>query len=45
LKYEYPLLSRFDIGWAKRRVRELAAIFSDGQPEDISLLPDIDEAL
>lgn len=44
-KYEYQLLSQFDIGWAKRRVRELAAIFRNGQPEDISLLPDIGEAL
>jgi hypothetical protein len=44
-KYEYQVLSRFDIGWAKRRVRELAAVFRDGQPEDISLLPDIGEAL
>jgi hypothetical protein len=44
-KYEYQLLSRFDIRWAKRRVRELAAIFRNGQPEDISLLPDIGEAL
>ena len=44
-KYEYQVLSRFDVGWAKRRVRELAAIFRNGQPEDISLLPDIGEAL
>ena len=44
-KYEYQVLSRFDIDWAKRRVRELAAVFSDGQPEDISLLPDIGEPL
>jgi Tuberculosis necrotizing toxin len=44
-KYEYRVLSRFDVGWAKRRVRELAAIFRNGQPEDISLLPDIGEAL
>lgn len=43
-KYEYQLLSRFDTGWAKRRVRELAALFRDGQPEDIALLPDIGEA-
>lgn len=44
-KYEYQVLSQFDIGWAKRRVRELATIFHNGQPEDISLLPDIGEAL
>jgi len=44
-KYEYQVLSRFDIGWAKRRVRELADVFRDGQPEDIALLPDIGEAL
>jgi hypothetical protein len=44
-KYEYQVLSRFDVAWAKRRVRELAAIFRNGQPEDISLLPDIGEAL
>jgi hypothetical protein len=44
-KYEYQLLSQFDTGWAKRRVRELAALFRNGQPEDISLLPDIGETL
>ncbi len=44
-KYEYQVLSQFDTGWAKRRVRELAALFRNGQPEDISLLPDIGEAL
>jgi hypothetical protein len=44
-KYEYEVLSRFHVAWAKRRVRELAALFRDGQPEDISLLPDIGEAL
>jgi hypothetical protein len=43
--YEYQVLSRFDIGWAKRRVRELAVVFRNGQPEDIALLPDIGEAL
>jgi hypothetical protein len=42
-KYEYQVLSRFDIRWAKRRVHELAAIFRNGQPEDIALLPDIGE--
>jgi hypothetical protein len=44
-KYEYQVLSQFDVDWAKRRVRELATIFRNGQPEDISLLPDIGEAL
>ncbi|MBO0882247.1 MAG: hypothetical protein J2P17_18300 [Mycobacterium sp.] len=44
-KYEYQVLSAFDIRWAKRRVRELAAMFRNGQPEDIALLPDIGEAL
>lgn len=44
-KYEYQVLSQFDVNWAKRRVRELAATFRNGQPEDISLLPDIGEAL
>jgi hypothetical protein len=44
-KYEYQVLSRFDVEWAKRRVRELAAMFANGQPEDISLLPDIGEDL
>jgi hypothetical protein len=44
-KYEYQVLSRFDTGWAKRRVRETAAMFRNGQPEDIALLPDIGEAL
>jgi hypothetical protein len=44
-KYEYQVLSRFDTDWAKRRVRELAALFRDGQPEDIALLPDIGETL
>jgi hypothetical protein len=44
-KYEYQVLSRFNIRWAKRRVHELAALFRNGQPEDIALLPDIGEAL
>nr|WP_244897539.1 immunity 63 family protein [Mycobacterium alsense] len=44
-KYEYQILSQFDIAWAKRRVRELASVFRDGQPEDIALLPDIGEPL
>jgi hypothetical protein len=44
-RYEYQILSRFKTDWAKRRVRELATVFRNGQPEDISLLPDIGEAL
>ncbi|WP_236984393.1 MULTISPECIES: immunity 63 family protein [Mycobacterium] len=44
-RYEYQILSRLDPAWAKRRVRELAALFRDGQPEDIALLPDIGESL
>jgi hypothetical protein len=45
-KYEYRVLSLFDADWAKRNVRETAALFRRyGQPEDISLLPDIGEAL
>src|ERR1700733_4213639 len=38
-KYEYQVLSQFDVDWAKRRVRELATIFRNVQPEDIFLLP------
>jgi len=45
-KYEYQVLSHFNSDWAKRNVRETAALFRRyGQPEDISLLPDIGEAL
>lgn len=44
-QFEYDVLSRFNPEWAKRNVRETAALFRDGQPEDIALLPDIDEAL
>jgi hypothetical protein len=43
--FEYEVLSRFHPDWAKRRVRELAAMFHNGQPEDIALLPDIGEPL
>ncbi|BBZ34487.1 hypothetical protein MCNF_30920 [Mycolicibacterium confluentis] len=43
--FEYQVLSRFDVEWAKRRVRELAAMFRNGQREDIALLPHIGEAL
>src|ERR1700733_4009944 len=36
-KYEYRVLSLFDADWAKRNVRETAALFRrSGQPEDIS---------
>ena len=45
-KYEYQVLSHLNIDWAKRNVRETAAMFRKyGRPEDISLLPDIGEAL
>src|SRR6202022_1451434 len=44
-KYEYQVLSHLNTDWAKRNVRETAAMFRKyGQPEDISLLPDIGEA-
>ncbi len=43
--YEYQVLSHFSVDWAKRNVRETAEVFRNGQPEDISLLPDIGEAL
>ncbi|MGY4712190.1 hypothetical protein ACXDF8_21940 [Mycolicibacterium sp. CBM1] len=44
-QHEYEVLGRFDPVWAKRNVRETAAMFRNGQPEDISLLPDIGEPL
>jgi hypothetical protein len=45
-KYEYQVLSHFNIDWAKRNVRETAAMFRRyGKPEDVALLPDIGEAL
>jgi hypothetical protein len=45
-RYEYQVLSSFNADWATRNVRETAALFRRyGQPEDISLLPDIGEAL
>ena len=44
-RYEYGVLSQLDPAWAKRRVRELATLFRNGQPEDIALLPDIGEPL
>jgi hypothetical protein len=44
-KYEYEVLSHLNVDWAKRNVRETAAMFRNGQPEDIALLPDIGEAL
>ncbi|WP_396877002.1 MULTISPECIES: hypothetical protein [Mycolicibacter] len=45
-KYEYEWLSEFDVAWAKRRVRDLAAVFRSWEkPQDIALLPDIGEPL
>ncbi|EHB44686.1 hypothetical protein MycrhDRAFT_6705 [Mycolicibacterium rhodesiae JS60] len=49
-QYEYDMLSRFNPEWAKRNVRETAAMFrrnhpNEPRPEGISLLPDIGEAL
>jgi hypothetical protein len=44
-KYEYQVLSQFRTDWAKRRVRELAALFRNVKPKDIGLLPDIGEPL
>ena len=44
-KFEYQVLSHFNVDWAKRRVRELAAKFRNGRPQDIALLPDIGEPL
>lgn len=38
-------LREFSVAWARRRVRELAAMFRNGQPPDIALLPDIGEPL
>jgi hypothetical protein len=45
-KYEYQVLSQFDTDWAKRNVRDTAALFRRaGKPQDIALLPDIGEPL
>jgi hypothetical protein len=44
-KYEFEVLSKFDPEWARRRVRELAETFRNGQPQDLALLPDIGEPL
>ncbi|TAM69027.1 MAG: hypothetical protein EPN51_10300 [Mycobacterium sp.] len=44
-KYEYQVLSQFSANWAKRNVRETAALLRNSQPEGISLLPDIGETL
>ncbi|TDZ97525.1 hypothetical protein CCUG60885_01074 [Mycobacteroides salmoniphilum] len=45
-KFEYQWLSDFSVDWAKRNVRETAAMFRRyGKPQDISLLPDIGEPL
>lgn len=44
--FEYQILSRLSTDWAKRNVRDTAALFRrSGQPEDIALLPDIGEPL
>jgi hypothetical protein len=44
--YEYQVLSQFSTDWAKRNVRDTAALFRRaGRPEDIALLPDIGESL
>ncbi|MEB3069859.1 hypothetical protein [[Mycobacterium] vasticus] len=43
---EYEVLSDFGLEWAKRNVRETAAMFRKyGKPQDIALLPDIGEPL
>ncbi|MDO3200612.1 Imm63 family immunity protein [Mycobacteroides abscessus] len=42
---EYEILSQLNPEWGKRRVRETAAMFRNGQPQDIALLPDIGEDL
>jgi hypothetical protein len=44
-QFEYQVLSRFNPDWAKRNVRETAAMLRKGQPQDIALLPDIGEPL
>jgi hypothetical protein len=45
-KYEYQVLSQLNVDWAKRNVRETAAMFRKySQPQDIALLPDIGEPL
>jgi hypothetical protein len=44
-KYKYQVLANLNVDWAKRNVRETAELFRNGQPEDISLLPDIGESL
>lgn len=45
-KLEYEILGEFSTEWAKRNVRETAAMFRKyGKPQDIALLPDIGEPL
>ncbi|MDD7811648.1 hypothetical protein PP713_03605 [Mycobacterium sp. CSUR Q5927] len=45
-KLEYEILSEFSTDWAKRNVRDTAAMFRKyGKPQDIALLPDIGEPL
>lgn len=43
-KLEYEILCEFSSEWAKRNVRETAAMLRR-QPQDIALLPDIGEPL
>lgn len=45
-KLEYEILCEFSTEWAKRNVRQAAAMFRKyGLPQDIALLPDIGEPL
>lgn len=45
-KFEYEILGEFSAEWAKRNVRDTAAMFRRyGKPQDIALLPDIGEPL
>lgn len=45
-KLAYEILGEFSTEWAKRNVRDTAAMFRKyGQPQDIALLPDIGEPL
>lgn len=45
-EYEYQVLSHLNVDWAKRNVRETAAMFRKySKPQDIALLPDIGEPL
>ncbi|MGB3474145.1 MAG: hypothetical protein WBA69_05125 [Mycobacterium sp.] len=45
-KFEYEILGEFSAEWAKRNVRDTAAMFRRyGKSQDIALLPDIGEPL